>query len=108
VSDVLFTVVTPAVTVTTPNSNVGWSVGTARRISRSHNLGNREAVRVELSRDGGVTWTTLSPGVTNAGNTSGNLPWTVTPPTTAAARVRVTWLHDSSVHDVSNVNFRIQ
>ena len=108
ISNVTFTLAAPAISVTAPNSNVNWSIGANRSINWSHNLGTLESVNVEISRDGGATWTTLASGVANSGNGSGTLSWTVTGPATATARIRVTWTADGSVQDMSNVNFRIQ
>ena len=108
VSNVPFTLAAPTVTVTAPNTNVNWSIASARSINWSHNLGTLASVIVEISRDGGSTWTTLASSVTNSGNASGTFSWTVTGPATTTARIRVTWTANGSVQDVSNVNFRIQ
>ena len=108
VSNVPFTLAAPAITVTAPNTNVNWSIGSLRSINWSHNLGTLESVNVEISRDGGNSWTTLASGVTNSGNASGTFSWTVTGPATTTARIRVTWTANGSVQDVGNVNFRIQ
>jgi hypothetical protein len=107
-SDVPFNVVAPAITVTAPNTNVNWTIGSARTITWSHNLGTLESVQIHVSRDGGATWQTLSPGVANAANTTGSFAWTVTGPATTSARIRVTWSATATVNDVSDVNFRIQ
>lgn len=108
VSDVLFTLNAPVITVTAPNTNVNWTVGSNRSVNWTHNLGTGESVQIELSRDGGTTWTPLATDHANSGNTSGTLSWVVTGPATTAARVRVTWTRNGSVQDVSNLNFRIQ
>jgi len=94
--------------VTAPTSNVNWTIGSTRSVNWSHNLGTLESVNVEVSRDGGSTWAMLATGKTNNANASGTLAWTVTGPATTTARIRVTWSRSASVHDVSNVNFRIQ
>jgi hypothetical protein len=60
-------------------------------------------VRVDLSRNGGSTWTTLAAAVPN----TGSFAWTVTGPTTGSARVRVAWTANTGVLDTSNVNFTI-
>jgi uncharacterized repeat protein (TIGR03803 family) len=108
VSNVPFSLVAPFVTVTMPNSNVLWTIGTNVTLSWSHNLGTAESVNLEISRDGGATWTAIATNVLNSANAVGSFPWTVTGPATIEARIRVTWTVNGSVQDMSNVNFRIQ
>jgi len=107
-SDVQFTLAAPVITVTAPNTNVNWPIGSTRSISWSHNLGTGEAVEVALSRDNGATWAPLTSAVANTGNTTGTFSWVVTGPATTTGRVRVTWMRNGAVQDVSNVAFRIQ
>lgn len=108
VSNVPFTLATPRVTVTSPNSNVLWPIGSNGVIAWTHNLGKAEAVNLETSRDGGSTWTALATNVLNSTDTGGSFAWNVTGPATQEARVRVTWTANGSVQDLSDVNFRIQ
>jgi uncharacterized repeat protein (TIGR03803 family) len=108
VGDVTFLLVAPAVTVTAPNTNVIWTIGSARSIGWTHNLGAAEAMQIELSRDGGATWATLAGSVVNSGSTSATFSWVVTGSPTPTARIRVTWTRNGTVQDVSNVTFRIQ
>ena len=63
-------------------------------------------VRVELSRNGGVSWEVLAASFQNTGATSSIFPWVVTGPVSSTALVRVTWL-DGPASDVSNVAFSI-
>jgi hypothetical protein len=107
VSDVPFTLAVPAVTVTAPNTNVNWEIGTSRNITWSHNLGTAEAVRLERSTDGGATWSVITSSVQNDGNTSGSYSWIVPAPVTNSGRVRVTWTSNAIAQDVSDVNFRV-
>ncbi len=107
-SDAFITLAPANLTVTAPNTNVNWTVGSTRNITWSHNLGTSETVMIELSRDGGTTWGPLGTAIANSGNTSGTVSWAVTGPATTAARVRVTWSRSPAVQDVGNVNFRIQ
>ena len=88
VGDTNFTI-QERITVTAPNTNVNWGVGTARVISWTHNLGVGSAVNVELSRDGGTSWETLAAGLVHTSATSGSLAWTVTGPPTQTALIRV-------------------
>jgi hypothetical protein len=108
VSNVAFTVAAPVVTVTAPNTNVNWAIGSTHSITWTHNLGTAESVKIEVSRNGGSTWSVLAQTVLNSSSTSGTFSWTVTGPATTTARMRVTWVRDGAISDVSNVNFRIQ
>jgi hypothetical protein len=107
VSNVPFTLVTPTITVTAPNTSVNWRIGSSQTIRWTHNLGTEEWVRIERSDDGGASWTVIAADVRNSANTAGAYPWVVTGPVTNAARIRVTWVHAESVQDSGNVDFRI-
>ncbi len=98
----------PDVRVTAPNTNVKWTVGETKTISWHQNLGDLESVRIELSRDGGLTWEDVAASVTNTGTAAGHFDWVVSGPATAAARIRVTWLGHATVVDVSDRDFRIE
>lgn len=102
-----FTVAAPFVRVTSPNTNVIRTIGSSYNINFSHNLGTGQAVLIELSRDGGVTYAPLTTFTTTSA-TSGSWSWLVTGLATTQGRVRVTWTTDPAVTDISNVNFRIQ
>ena len=77
VSNVPFTLAPAAVTVTAPNTNVLWAVGSSQNINWTHNLGTAASVGLEISRDGGATWAALAGPIPNTGNTSGTFAWTV-------------------------------
>jgi hypothetical protein len=108
VSDVPFTLATPTVTVTTPNTNVSWAIGSTKSIKWSHNLGTKESVKIELARDGVNYTETIAASVINTASTSGTFNWVVTGPATTTAKIRVTWAANVAVTDTSNVNFKIQ
>jgi hypothetical protein len=95
------------IAVAAPNTAVTWTVNSVQTITWTNNLGSSATVRVELSRDGGSTWSVLAASVQNSSATGGSFSWTVTTPTTTSARVRVTWLGNDRVTDSSNVNFTI-
>lgn len=108
ISDVPFTLATPTISVTAPNTNVLWAIGSAQSIKWSHNLGILESVKIELARDG-VNYTELiTPSAINSANTSGTFTWVVTGPATTTAKARVTSVSNGAVTDTGNVNFRIQ
>jgi hypothetical protein len=106
VSDVDFTIVNPTITVTAPNTATSWQAGVSKNITFSHTMGTGQPVNIELSRDGGGTWSPIG-SMTTTSSTSGTFAWVVTGPTTSAAQVRVKWATDSVVSDTSDVNFTI-
>jgi trimeric autotransporter adhesin len=66
-----------------------WRIGSVQRIRWTHNLGPDSHVRVELSRDAGMSWELLAEAVANTGSDKGSFDWTVTGPRTSRAVVRV-------------------
>ena len=95
------------ITVTSPNTVVNWGRTSAQQIKWNHNLGANSYVRVELSRDGGVTFPeTLAAALRNTTDKSGTYDWRVTGPNVSNAVVRVTWTN-GPVSDVSNTTFTI-
>lgn len=107
ISDAPFTLATPAVTVTAPNTAVTWAVGSTQLIKWNHNLGTADSVKIELARDGINYTETIAPSVLNNASTTGTFNWTVTGPATTTATVRITWTASPAVTDISNVNFKI-
>ena len=107
-SDATFTIVNGSgtITVTAPNRTVAWTIGTQQSITWTHNLGVNAYVRIELSPDGGGSWTTLAASVKNSTATTGAFPWTIQGPPTTTALVRVSWLAGTAT-DVSNAPFII-
>jgi subtilisin-like proprotein convertase family protein len=106
-SDVVFSIAAPVVTMIKPNTAAdGWTVGSTRTIKWNHNLGSRESVKIELSRNGGATYTV----VLVAATVSDGVHQIVVDATwaTASAKVRVTWLQAADVVDVSDSTFAIQ
>ena len=98
-----FAIADPAITVTSPNTLVNWAVGSLQQITWNHNLGSGTSVKIEVSRNGGGTWTTISASAPN----TGSYAWLVTGPTTTNARIRVSWTSNLSVSDSSDISFKI-
>jgi hypothetical protein len=107
ISDVDFQIAF-TVTVTAPNTNVNWSIGSVHSINWTHNLGTTQSVRIEVSRDSGTTWAVIAAGVPNSSATFGTFSWTVVGPASRNARIRVTWTANPSIQDSSDVDFRIR
>ncbi len=108
VSNSAFSITIPSLTITAPNTNVGWLVGSRHNVAWSHNLGTSETVKIEVSRNGGTTWDVVTPSTANSSIGSGVFGWLVVGPVTSTARMRVTWTNNTGVQDVSDVDFRIR
>ncbi|MFB3882929.1 MAG: metallophosphoesterase [Armatimonadota bacterium] len=65
-SDVAFTPAGPTITITSPRGIAWWQVGTQQTVSwTSQGVGDR--VNIDLSTDGGTTWSSLAADVENSG-----------------------------------------
>ncbi len=87
------------------NTNVTWTIASSRTITWTHNFGLTGTFTIEVSRDGGTTWSSVASGVPATTATAGSYSWIVTGPATTQAKVRVS---SGAAVDRSNVNFRIQ
>jgi len=90
------------ITVTVPNGGEEWYVGGPKTITWT-SQGVTGNVKIEISRDGGSTWSTITSSTAN----DGSYTWTVTTPASMNCRVRVTSLSHTGVSDISNANFEI-
>ncbi|MFN3649488.1 MAG: proprotein convertase P-domain-containing protein [Armatimonadota bacterium] len=91
--------------ITSPNGGERWDVGSSRKITWTNGPNSfvQGDVLVQLSRDGGATYTTL--GQVPALN--GEFDWTVTDPETTRARVKVVSVLEPVQLDVSAADFSI-
>lgn len=89
--------------VASPNGGEGWTTGTSQNITWSGTTAG-SSVKLELSRDGGATWSTLAASTPD----DGVFAWTVTSPDTSQARVRVSSVESPSCSDTSNGNFTVR
>ena len=96
----------PTITVTSPNAAVNWGIGATQAIRWKHNRGKGSTVRIQVSRDGGSTWTDVVSSVANSTATTGSYNWVVTAPATTRARIRVQFT-DGAAADTSNTDFTI-
>ena len=94
---------TSSIAVTAPNGGEAWKNNSNQTIrwTSSNVAGN---VSIQLSRDGGATWTTLSSSTANDGAET----WKPGRPTTTSARIRVCSVANPTVCDASNANFTIR
>ncbi|MCB1150184.1 T9SS type A sorting domain-containing protein [bacterium] len=99
-----FTVEAPtyAVTVISPNGGQRWEEGAVRKILFS--TVNVASVDIEISADGGATWTTVASGV-DAG--AGSYAWTVAGPAGDAYLVRVADAGLSGATDTGDAAFSV-
>lgn len=93
---------TQALRVAAPNGGEAWSIRTTQTIKWTSTAlsGN---VNIDLSRDGGTTWTTVATDVPD----TGQYIWTVTGPATSRARFRLRSAGMPSVYDTSDADFTI-
>jgi predicted RecA/RadA family phage recombinase len=92
--------------VTKPNlAGDGWTIGSSATILWASNLGTTEHVKIELSLDGGGTYTTIVASTPSDGshNVTVQAGWV-----TQTARIRITWLDYGAVSDVGAEAFAIQ
>jgi hypothetical protein len=92
----------PTITVVSPNGSENWAIGTTQTITWS-SVGVTGKVRIQLSRNGGTTWTTIISSTPNDGSQA----WTVVGPATTQARIRVVSISAPAVFDISDANFTI-
>ncbi|MDD5688276.1 MAG: carbohydrate-binding protein [Elusimicrobia bacterium] len=95
--------VSPAITVTAPNGGESWAVNSNQTVTWT-SAGTVGNVKIEISTDGGTTWSILNSksSITNDGSESVTVP--NTPSATCRIRVSET---DGSPTDTSNANFTI-
>jgi hypothetical protein len=100
-----FTISSASVSLTSPNGGNLWFSGTIATVTWGSNLSSADAIKIELSRDGGTTFpTVLASSTSNDGsyNVFVQSAWR-----TSQARVRVSWAANAAVNDTSNSNFTI-
>ncbi|MGD1117908.1 MAG: leucine-rich repeat domain-containing protein [Dehalococcoidales bacterium] len=98
-SDANFNIV-QSITVTSPNGGENWKIGSTQTITWDST--GVSQVRIDISRDGGVTWSTIIP----TAQSNGHLSWKVTGLASSHARIRIVAL-GGSVFDISDADFNI-
>jgi len=96
----------PTVTLTSPDGGEAWAVGSTHNIVAAAN-GNVTGYELDISTDGGTSWTFITGLSTVTTSLSVNYPWTVNvgPSTTCKARVVVLY-SSGSVSAVSAGSFK--
>ena len=89
--------------VTSPNGGESFIAGSAQTIAWSSSMSGGN-VKIELSTDGGATYSTVVASTPNTGSYS----WTVNNVNSTQCRIKVSDAIDANPVDVSNANFTIQ
>lgn len=100
-SDVDFVPPGPTVTITAPRGIAWWVVGTQQKVSWKTSAGV-DSVTIDLSTDGGLSWSSLAANVANSGARTVTVP--DTPSDQCLIRVSET---GGSASETSNANFVI-
>jgi hypothetical protein len=102
-SDANFTITQPALTLLSPNGAETQLAGSNQLITWTGGSVS-DNVKLEWSVNGGVTWIPIY----NSTENDGVAVWTVQPPATTQARIRVSAASHPNLSDSSNANFTIQ
>ncbi|MEW6142745.1 MAG: DUF5050 domain-containing protein [Chloroflexota bacterium] len=93
-----------SITLTYPDGGEDWPVGATKTIFwQTSNVSGSANIKIELSRDGGSTYTEIVASTVN----DGNHDWLVAGDTSAQARIRVSVIGQTGVQDASTANFTI-
>jgi hypothetical protein len=95
--------VSGSIQVLSPNGGESWRVKSNRTITWS-SAGVTGNVKIEISRDGGSTWSSIVSSTAN----DGSYTWKATGPATTQARIRVCSVTAPGVCDTSDANFQIR
>ena len=104
-SNSVFTISNPTVTVVSPNGGENWRVNSSHQITWSETNLSASSYSIQYSVDGGTTWT----NITSVSGSTTSYPWTVPNIPTTQALVKVIG-YDSAgnaVQDLSNSVFTI-
>jgi YVTN family beta-propeller protein len=100
--------VTPGISplrIETPNRPSRWGIGTRQRLAWRYE-GNAPGFVIDISRDGGTTWTWIATEPNKPG-TSQSFYWAVTGPVASAVRLRVQAIESPEATDVNDADIRI-
>ena len=101
VSDANVTIDPPLITLKNPNGGEYYIEGESLNIIWSSEGG--EFVKIEISRDGGETWTNITDNTEN----DGSYDWTITEPMSAVCRIRIGFIDYPLIIDSSDADFTI-
>ena len=101
-SDAVFSVVTPTITVTSPNGGEKWAVGVVHNITWTSE-GTVSDVRIELTTDSGSTWEDIVSQTEN----DGVYAWTVPNKVSSSCMIRISDVVTGLSTDTSDTVFSI-
>jgi PKD repeat protein len=102
ISNNIFTISNPFLAVTFPNGGETLLLGSSQNITWNSS-GQINQVKIELSRNGGNTWTTLAASTSN----DGVHPWTVSGSASGNCLLRISDASDGTPRDVSDAAFAL-
>ncbi len=102
-SDANFDIVAPEFRITAPNGNENWYAGTTRTISWIDNQGIIPQIKIELSIDGGTTWSIIHSNTNN----NGSYRWTIPNSPSDFCRIKISDAADGDPVDISDASFKI-
>ena len=91
--------------VETPNRVARWGIGTRQRVAWVYS-GEAAQFRIDISRDGGVSWRRIAT-VPNLPGRSQNFYWTVGGTVTQTGRIRVTAVGDATATDTNDSDIHV-
>lgn len=94
--------ITPFITVTSPTGGEEWYIGDSYNITWTSSFIESD-VKIEISRDGGSTWSTITSSTPN----DNSYEWLVTYPSSDACRIRITSTDYPFISDMTPSDFII-
>lgn len=102
VSDSLFRIPQPSITVTSPNGGETWSVNTSRTITWTSNTITN--VKIEYTNNNGLTWNTI---VSTTSALNGYYNWNIPLAAIGNCKIRISEIGNPSVSDQSDSTFTV-
>ncbi|RKY40898.1 MAG: hypothetical protein DRP76_00975, partial [Candidatus Omnitrophota bacterium] len=94
----------PVITITAPNGEENWIIGTEQEITWTDNGGLiSNNLTIQYSTDSGSTWNTIATGEPN----DGSFTWTIPDDYSIFARVKIFDAERPSTYDISDSDFTI-
>ncbi len=102
VSDAVFEIGPSFLTLTSPNGGEQWEIGTTQKIAWQ-SYGNFDWVKLQFSKDNGVTWSDIDDETEN----DGEYDWEITSDTSVQYLVRIEEKYEMTLADTSDDVFSV-